>query len=127
MPDAITNEQALDGVQALLPWAKSFSGQHRCAYALVDWHGQGGKDLRMALGRRSAGNLKHVFVRVAIIGDASAPGLLVNLPFDPRMFAGFDARPTIDGTARTAIRLRLDQLGELTRIAALAYRAQLAS
>lgn len=127
MTPAITPEQALEGVQALLPWAKGFASQHRCAYALVDWHGQGGKDLRVALGRRSAGNLKHVFIRIAIVGDAEDPRLLVNLPFDSRMFASFDARPTIDGTARTAITLRLDQLADLSLVAGLAYRAHLAS
>jgi hypothetical protein len=114
-------------VQALLPWAARFAAQHRCAYALVDWHGEGGKDLRIGLGRRSAGNLKHVFVRVAIVGHGGDWQLLVNLPFAPRLFAEFNGQPTIDGTARTVVRLQRDELARLTHLAALAYRAQLAS
>jgi hypothetical protein len=127
MPTALTNDEARAGVQALLPWASAFAARHRCRYALVDWHGPGGKDLRIGLGARSAGNLKHVFCRVGIVGDGAAPSLLVNLPFDPRMFRAFAGRPTIDGTARTAITLQLDQLAELAEVATLAYRAALAS
>jgi hypothetical protein len=125
MPTLLTTEDAANGVEALLPWAKAFAAGHRCVFALVAWHGPGGKDLRIALGQRSAGNLKHVFCRIGIVGDAADPSLLVNLPFDPRVFKAFDASPTIDGAARAAVSLRLDQLAELAQVAVLAYRTAL--